>query len=255
MARASVNESPEQNGAVSALPFSVAHCDPDSDGNGVPEETLSPLEAAAQEIEQLRAENTTLRDMLDEVQKLLEEKLQAEQAWIEQQKEHETLLEEKSEVIRELHLKLQERAAASVSAPPPPREAAATPREEELLALSDELEQERRQLKEDEETLMAQMREMEVQMSRERADLARQRNELQRLHSEIHHELELATRHAALRDRLQPLQRRHQEMLHRKGGSEPPREAPAATPDNQAPAPPQKAPPRDSSGLLRRLFG
>jgi len=58
---------------------------------------------------------------------------------------------------------------------------------------------------------------MEVQMSRERAELARQRSELQRLQSEIRHELDLAARDAALRERLAPLQRRHQEMTGRTG--------------------------------------
>ena len=53
---------------------------------------------------------------------------------------------------------------------------------------------------------------MEIQMSRERAELARQRNELQRLHHEIRHELEVAARETTLRDRLQPFQRRHQEL-------------------------------------------
>src|SRR5262249_133164 len=121
--------------------------------------------------------------------------------------------------------------------------------------LSEELEQERRQLKEDEETLMAQMREMEIQMSRERAELARQRNELQRLHSEIHHELELASRNPALPDRLQPLQRRHQDLLHRKG-SEPSREAPARAANNLSTPPPSPdGAARDNKSLLGRLFG
>src|SRR5207245_671573 len=69
------------------------------------------------------------------------------------------------------------------------RPAAATPDEEDVLALSDTLERERRQLAEDEEALMRQMRDMEMAMSRERAELARQRNELQRLNEEIRHEL------------------------------------------------------------------
>ena len=59
-------------------------------------------------------------------------------------KEYESLLEEKSEVIRSLHLKMQEGHAGVT---------AEVPREEELLALSEELERERAQLKEDEETL------------------------------------------------------------------------------------------------------
>ena len=100
---------------------------------------------------------------------------------------------------------------------------------------------------------MKQMREMEVQMSRERAEIARQRNEIQRLHSEIRHELELATRDATLRERLLPLQRRHQEMMHRKGGQPTARDQ--AAPDQVAAAPAAAEAPRKDSGLIRRLFG
>jgi hypothetical protein len=246
MAKAILNHGTEQNG-----PFSAAQGDTDAESDAVPVDTALTPATPSEELELLRTENAALRDMVEELEKLLEEKLRAEQAWTERQREQDALLEEKSDVIRELHQKLQERPAAAAAAAP--REPAAIPREEELLALHEELEQERRQLKDDEEALMAQMREMEVQMSRDRAELARQRNDLQRLHSEILHELELASRHAALRDRLQPLQRRHQEMLHQKG-TESSREGPRAAP-NADPAPPQEAPARDNSGLLRRLFG
>ena len=93
------------------------------------------------------------------------------------------------------------------------------PREEELMMLSEELERERRQLKEDEEALMEQMREMEVQMARERAELARQRNELQRLQTDLRHELEMAARDGTLRERLAPMQRRHQDISTRRGAA------------------------------------
>src|SRR5205807_9087597 len=107
-------------------------------------------------------------------------------------------------------------------------------------------EQGRRQLREDEESLMKQMREMEVQMSRERAERARQRSELQRLQSEIQHELDLASRQAEIRLRLQPLQRRHDEMTGKKTAT--PRDAKPAG-DGKTPEPPK------DSGLFRRLFG
>lgn len=188
----------------------------------------------------LRAENQKLRRSVAELEHLLEQMHQEEKAWASRQKEYEGLLEEKSEVIRELYQKLHEQ---------PERSGAAAPREEELIALSEELERERRQLKDDEEALMEQMRQMEVQMSRERAELARQRNDLQRLQNDIRHELELAARDATLRDRLAPLQRRHQDMLKRTGG-------PTARPE-PAPAAAEEAPPpaRKDSSLLRRLFG
>src|SRR5205814_850230 len=97
-----------------------------------------------------------------------------------------------------------------------------------LLALSEELERERKQLKDDEESLMNQMRDMEVTMAKERAELARHRTEMQRLHTEFRHEMELASRDASLRERLAPLQRKHQEMINRKGGAP---SATATTPD------------------------
>jgi chromosome segregation ATPase len=186
------------------------------------------------------------------------------QAWPEREKEYDSLLEEKSEVIRSLHLKIQEIQELHDQAPPRP----APPNEEELQAVCDELEreraqlelerreiqQERTQLQEDEESLMKQMRDMEMSMSRERAELARQRNDLQRLHNDIRHELELAARDASLRDRLVGLQRRHQDLNNRKGVSPAPEQAPPAAAVNHA-APAAKAPPpKKESGLFRRLF-
>jgi hypothetical protein len=120
------------------------------------------------------------------------------------------------------------------------------------------LEQETEQLKEDEAALMQQMREMEVGMSRERAELARQRNELQRLHADIRHELELAARDATLRERLIPLQRRHHEMLHRKGTGGPAPAQPQAREPQPAAREAEPAPKEErgkDSGLLKRLFG
>lgn len=199
----------------------------------------------ADELEQLRADNAELRRALGEAEGRIEELSRLDAAAMaEQLKEFEALLDEKSEVIRALHRKNQE-----LQDRPP----VATPREEELLTLSEELERERRQLKEDEDGLMKQMQDMEVQMARERAEMARQRNELQRLHSEIRHELELAARDATLRERLAPLQRRHQDLTTRRGGAP----AAAAETGNTAPAPaPSSEPtPQKESGLFRRLFG
>jgi chromosome segregation ATPase len=199
------------------------------------------------ELERLREENEKLQRRITELE-LFSEDLQKEQsAWDGRQREYEGLLDEKSEVIRELHHRLHEQ---------PERASAGTPREEELIALSEELERERRQLKEDEEALMEQMRQMEVGMSRERAELARQRNELTRLQNDVRHELELAARDATLRDRLAPLQRRHQELVNRHGGTATTARS-AATPD--APSPVRSEPEQDQgakdNGLFRRLFG
>jgi hypothetical protein len=200
-----------------------------------------------EELEQLRADNAELRRTLAEYERALHESRQMEEAWTERQREYDGLLDEKSDVIRELHRKLQESQAV------PERPAGATPREEELLALHDELERERRQLKDDEESLMAQMRDMELQMSRERAELARQRNELQRLHTEIRHELELAARDATLRDRLAPLQRRAQEAINRRGGA--PASGQTQPMPNPIAQPAEETRQTKGSGVFRRLFG
>jgi chromosome segregation ATPase len=198
--------------------------------------------ADAREIELLQLENRELRERAASLEQLFNELSQSQETLTEQQADYEKCLEEKSDTIRELHLKVQE-----LQSRPP----AASPREEELLALSEELEQERAQIKADEEALMQQMSAMELQMSRERAEIARQRNELHRLQNDIQFELERAAREASLRDRLVPLQRRHQEIIQRRGAEpprEPARQAVATTPISE------ESPPKDS-GLFRRLFG
>ena len=190
----------------------------------------------------LLRENAELRQRLAQLEELLENANRATLLMQEQQSDQEKMLEEKSEVIRELHQKLMDLQN---------RPGPVAPQEEELVALNEELERERRQLKDDEEALMAQMREMEVQMARERAELGRQRNDLQQLHNEIRHELVRASREAELRTRMQPFQRRHQDMTSPKNGE------PVKTTQEAAVGPkaaPQEPKAKDS-GLFRRLFG
>ena len=188
----------------------------------------------------------------------MEQALQAsaggQEDWEARTREYEALLEEKSELIRTLHRKVQalELTTREEEVKEEKRPTGPLPREEELMMLSEELERERRQLKEDEEALMEQMREMEVQMARERADMARQRTEVQRLQNDLRHELELAARDATLRERLAPLQRRHQDISTRRGA------APGSAQGQAAPQQPSSVPPpekRKSNGLFGRLFG
>jgi chromosome segregation ATPase len=224
------------------------------DGGGG--EKLPPAGPAepSEELARSRAENEEMRNLIAELQKRLEATSSVgEQAWAERQKGYEELLEQKSELIREQHLRIQELEQN-------PQQTGTAISEDDLHAMAEELERERhdieearRQLEEDEKSMVQQMREMELGMSRERAELARQRNELQRLHSDIRHELERAKKEDSLGDRLRQLQRRHSEVSGRKGGQE------AAPPPAQTPQPPQPAAapppkPRDS-GLFRRLFG
>lgn len=218
------------------------------------------------ELEKFRAENAELRSIIAELQQHLEASDgagQADQSWQEKQKEYESLLEEKSELIRQLHLQLQEFQNQKPAAPP-------TPKEEELMAMSEELERERsqlqqerrqldddrKQLREDEEIMTNQMREMEMQMAKERAEIARHRVEIQRINDEIRHELDKIERNRGLNERLTQLRQRHQDVMTRAGTPQGPPGAPqpvAPLPQAQPQVPDD--PKRKDSGLLRRFFG
>ncbi|MCS7168205.1 MAG: hypothetical protein RMI91_04725 [Gemmatales bacterium] len=274
--------------SAQAAPDSVAEDDADvrsgmiislmpkkSSGGGDPNGDLASL----------HEENRRLRASLEQARERLALMEREAARWRQREQEYEALLEEKSELIRQLHQELQ-------LAKQRPAVERRVPREEELLALEQELLREREQLKRDEEQLMAEIRQMEVTLSRERADLARQRNELQRLHQQIQMELEMAAREATLRERLAPLYELHAELQRRYFGEtrhslRPPSNSQTATapakrpsssspdmstakpstpllsanPGNQAPASAPPAGPEpiheDSSkpGFFRRLFG
>jgi hypothetical protein len=206
------------------------------------------------EQDSLGAENVALRQRVEELEELLASAANnwADDGWAERQREYENLLEEKSEVIRTLHQKVQELQEAG-DAPAPSSSGGAEAHD--LKELRQQVAEERQQLQADEEAMMKQMQQMELAMSRERADLARQRAELQRLHADLNHELEQAARDPGLRERLLSLQRRQQEMASRRAAAAQPQpaapEKPAQTPPESAPAAAQQK----SNGFLRRLFG
>ncbi len=152
-------------------------------------------------------------------------------------------------MIRSFHLKIQQLQEAGGSA-------AAEGLGTDSQRIQLELQEQRRQLEEDEESLMSQMRQMEVAMSKDRAELARQRNEIQRLHSELNHEIENASRDPGLRERLVALQRLQVEITGRKPTTQS-HVYQAPPPPGNRPLPAAKAAPakKESSGLLRRIFG
>jgi hypothetical protein len=184
----------------------------------------------------LLRENTELRARIEELEQALVA-AGGDDRWAERQREYEALLEEKSEVIRSLHLKLQEAQEGGRRLPNEP-----VPREEEIFRLKEELDAHRQQLQDDEESLMAQMRQMELSLSRDRAELARQRQELQRLQADVNREIELASRDPGLRERLMSL-RRPQDPARKETPSAPP-SAPGAAKGTAR-----------NSGIFRRLFG
>lgn len=242
--RGNGNMEPSSRDAKAILAF-ASQGNSESNGEDLTNAEIEEILDSDQSIEALKAENAELRRQLA----ALEQGGKKGEDWGEQDREHTRMMEEKTDVIRELHLKIQ---ALQASVPDDTQPAANTPREADLFALSDELERERNQLKEDEKSVMQQMRNMEVQMSRERAELARQRADIDRLHVKMQDELEQASREVNLRERLQPLMRQHQNMM-RNGSSEPPsRLVKEAVP---APEVAQQPAPATTSGLFRRLFG
>ncbi|CAN5381181.1 hypothetical protein BH10PLA2_BH10PLA2_25340 [soil metagenome] len=203
------------------------------------------IESTPELVDALQAENLELRERIAQLEAHLASK-PSPRGSEDSESEFARLLEEKTDVIRELHMRIQELQAEQPSSQDTPVRAN-VPQEADLVALNEELERERTQLQEDERALMQQMRVLEVQMSRERAELARQRADVERLHHQVQHELELANKEASMRERLQPLMQQRQGLL--RNGSALPQRAPKQSEAQPAPAP------GTSSGLFRRLFG
>ena len=221
--------------------------------NGLPALTTS----TQVELDKLRAENADLKKMLTEVQQFYAEH---DPNQMEQQKQEvEARIVAKDVEIAALKAQLEEWNSKMQSH-------RLVPGEDEMAKMSDELEKERCQLAQerkqietgrselddDEETLMKQMREMEVGLAKDRAELARQRTELQRLHVEIKHELEQLDRgDASMKERLAQFQRRHTDVYSRPTQGQIPA-APAPAPPPAADQADPQPRPRDS--VLRRFF-
>jgi DNA repair exonuclease SbcCD ATPase subunit len=234
-------------------------------GNARPERSGAlGLPGETDELTALRADNAALRARVEELEQALQAAAPAGTPWAEQQKDYEALLEEKSEVIRSLHLKVQQlQEGGGASAPAAPAASAASAAlaadTSEIDPLKKQMADQRRQLEEDEQALMQQMRQMEMAMSKDRAELARQRNEIQRLHNELNREIENASRDPGLRERLTALQRLQGEISGRKpaAGAAPAAKPAAKAPAAKAPVANTTAPPEPDkkSGLFRRIFG
>ena len=195
------------------------------------------IDLDAEEAPLLQRENAALRTRVKELERLLNAAPGSDDVWAERQQDYEKLLEEKSETIRTLHMKLQGATAAAAPVAPAPAEA----RDATIERLRRELEEQRAQLLEDEEALQQQLRMMEMTMAKDRADLARLRADLQRQQADFAREVEVASRDPQLREQLASLRRHQQEHYTKK-----PAEAPAAI---SAPTS------NKGSGLMRRLFG
>lgn len=208
------------------------------------------------ELDRLRQENAQLRQLCVELEQALTEAVQHSPDQANGQSpisEYEALLDSKDDTIRQMHAELQE-ARRSLEQRQPAQttasRAGSPPREDELLALSEELELERRQLAEDEQSLMEQMRQMEMIMARERAEMARQRVELQRLAGEVSHELERLQKAGGLQSKTDQLRAALLEVTTRRGAFRSGNN-PTTQPEPGASPPP----PRHRGSLLGMLFG
>jgi len=178
------------------------------------------------ETDRLREESDQLRQDIAGLRRQLDEAVQKNQAGFEErERDYETLLEEQSEEIRALYMRLQELEASKRPAAPPPKVAPspahgnpeladmAAELEQERLLLEEQrqaLHDEREQLRQDEDALMERMREMELQTAKSRSEMVRQRSEIQQQYNQIRTELDEARRTGAINERMKLLQREHQ---------------------------------------------
>jgi chromosome segregation ATPase len=219
------------------------------------------------ELDSLRAENGQLRSLCVELEQALQESSQfsnQDDSEMEARyRELESLVEQKSETIRQQHQEIQrsqslvaelENQLANIVSARPTYSGPA-PREDELMRLAEELERERRQLQEDEQTLMEQMREMEMGLARERAEIARQRNDLQRLQVDITHELDRLEKSGAVQNKIDLLKARLQDASTRRGMAPGSNNSQRAAQQSNDPAPEEKPAPSRGTGIFGRLFG
>lgn len=189
--------------------------------------------ANREKIERLRAENEQLQALIAELRQQVDEAVgNTQETFAKREEEFEALLEEKSEELRTLFIRIQqterERAGAAAAHAASPagrmdeeRVSVWADIQREHAALEQErqrLEEERRQLREDEESMMQRMREMELQVAKSRTDMVRQRNEMQQLHNEVRAELEKAQQTGTSLDRVRSLRQQHQDVANRRAG-------------------------------------
>jgi hypothetical protein len=164
------------------------------------------------ELANLRRENVKLRAHLDSLEQALQGPEEAavaatpgvltseEMLWATKQQKYEALLEEKSETIRALHLRLHvmQDGAVSLSG------AAAL---NQMRRLKEKLEEQLAQVEKDEEELMMRMQQMAQAIAKDRAELTRQHNEIERLHQELEQQIAATSQEPGMDGRQDALER------------------------------------------------
>jgi chromosome segregation ATPase len=204
----------------------------------------------AGELQTLRQENAELRDRLQKLEAdVAASRTPSDEGWLERQREYEMLLEEKSEVIRGLHQKMQDLQDAGAGNGSDRNTGAG--QADEIQLLRQEMEEQRQQLEQDQNDVMAQLRQSELMMAKERAEMARQRQELARLQSDLAREIEMASRDPSLRDRLQYLRRPETVKV-----TMPPPSVPTPLPGVPATSDtPSHSDIQKNNSIFRRIFG
>jgi chromosome segregation ATPase len=202
----------------------------------------------AQQFEEQRKEIERLRTNLEQARtRILQFEKDAE-LWQTREKEYEMMLEEKSELIRQLHQQARTAPVAKGDGPS----------EEELIALHQELQRERQLLEEDRVALEEQFRQTELQMAKERAEIFKVRNEAQRMQNEIKRQVEILEREAKVRGEMGAFMKLREELQskeNRAPGSKPTIDQAPAVPD--MPAIDRKAPeagPQSRKSFFGGLF-
>jgi chromosome segregation ATPase len=179
----------------------------------------SPIMTDQADAQQLRTENTELRQMVAEFEEQLTSRLE---------KSNETQLgleEENAELRRAMHEKetfIEELRRSTLHHLENPEAREAADYEAELNEFRKQLENDRQQLDVQLEQLRARnaelkeaAREAELEMSRERAQLARERVQLDRMRDEFRQEMERAQRFAGMHESLASVRKLKNEVLDR----------------------------------------
>ena len=211
-----------------------------------PAPSPKPTPVADQAVLELRRENEALKLRIAELEQQAD--ADAPITWADQQNEFEQLLDEKSEAIRCLNMQVQELTTQLHGGHD-------NPTFENFHLKEADLQAKLSGLREDEDALKVQLREMEMGMAKERAELARQRSEMTRMSADLQREVEIASRDPNLRERLNTLQQRRPGSVHNLnlGASGEHRRPATSTAINlDTPTDLGKSQP---SGLFRRLLG
>lgn len=205
-----------------------------------------------QQVEALKKDNERLRQIVEQARQRVQQAEKDAELWQAREKEYENMLEEKSELIRQLNQQLRAQPVAQKDGPS----------EDELVALHQELQRERQIMEDDRAALEEQFRTLELQMAKERADIAKQRSEVQRLQAEFKRQMDILERESKVRGDMGEFIRLREEIQSIQSGGRPasrptpaPGSSPTPVPQQPIPQIDRKAPESDQGVSRKSFFG